>query len=75
MALGLYFAPFIIALLRHDSYKQVIFGLNTIDFSGITWLVSFAWAVWPSEKSLINPVAGNSTGSGRQNAGDTSRLS
>lgn len=71
LALALYFTPFIIAIARGHSYKWVIFGLNAIGFSGVTWLVSFVWAVWPSEKSLIDPVAGNVTGTGRRNAGDT----
>ena len=71
LAISLYFCPFIIALLRGHSYKWVIFGLNAIGFSGITWLISFVWAVWPSEKSLIDPVAGNVTGTGRRNVGDT----
>jgi len=71
LALALYFTPFIIALTRGHSYKWVIFGLNAIGFSGVTWLVSFVWAVWPSEKSLIDPVAGNVTGTGRRNVGDT----
>jgi len=70
-ALCLYFIPSIIALARGHSYKWVIFGLNAVGFSGITWLISFIWAVWPSEKSLIDPVAGNVTGTGRRNTGDT----
>lgn len=71
LVLALYFTPFIIAIARGHSYKWVIFGLNAIGFSGVTWLVSFVWAVWPSEKSLIDPVAGNVTGTGRRNVGDT----
>jgi hypothetical protein len=49
----------------------VIFGLNAVGFTGVTWLGSFVWAVWPSEKSLIDPLAGNVTGTGRRNSGDT----
>jgi len=71
LVLGAYFIPFIIALLRGHTYKWVIFGLNAIGFSGVTWLISFVWAVWPSDKSLIDPVAGNVTGTGRRNSGDT----
>jgi hypothetical protein len=70
-ALGIYFTPFIIALARGHAYKWVIFGLNAVGFSGVTWLISFIWAVWPSDKSLIDPVAGNVTGTGRRNTGDT----
>lgn len=71
LVLGAYFTPFIIALMRGHTYKWVIFGLNAIGFSGVTWLISFVWAVWPSDKSLIDPVAGNVTGTGRRNSGDT----
>lgn len=71
LSLGIYFTPFIIALARGHAFKWVIFGLNAVGFSGITWLVSFIWAVWPSDKSLIDPVAGNVTGTGRRNTGDT----
>ena len=71
LALGVYFTPFIIALLRGHTYKWVIFGLNAVGFSGVTWLISFVWAVWPADKSLIDPVAGNVTGTGRRNSGDT----
>jgi hypothetical protein len=71
LVLGIYFIPFIIALSRDHTYKWVILGLNAVGFSGVTWLVSFVWAVWPSDKSLIDPVAGNVTGTGRRNAGDT----
>jgi hypothetical protein len=71
LVIGVYFTPFIIALLRGHTYKWVIFGLNAIGFSGVTWLISFVWAVWPADKSLIDPVAGNVTGTGRRNSGDT----
>lgn len=71
LAVAAYFLPFIIALMRGHAYKWVIFGLNAVGFSGVTWLISFVWAVWPSNKSLIDPVAGNVTGTGRRNSGDT----
>jgi len=71
ICIALYFLPFIIAAIRGHSYMWVIFGLNAVGFTGITWLGSFVWAVWPSEKSLIDPLAGNVTGTGRRNSGDT----
>ena len=67
----LYFIPTIIAFSRSHAYKFVILGLNVAGFTGILWLISFVWAVWPSNKSLIDPVAGNVTGTGRRNVGDT----
>ena len=33
--------------------------------------VSFIWAVWPTNKSLFDPIAGNVTGKGTRNTGDT----
>jgi len=50
----------------------VILGLNVIGFAGVVpWVIAFMWAVWPNEKSLIDPIAGNVTGKGRRNTGDT----
>ena len=40
-------------------------------FVSIPWLAAFIWAVWPSNKSLIDPIAGNVTGKGYRNSGDT----
>ena len=68
----LYFSPFIIAYKRKHSYKWVILGLNTIGFAGLLpWIVAFIWAAWPSDKSLIDPLAGSVTGKGLRNSGDT----
>jgi len=69
--LALYFIPFIIAFFRRHAYKWVILALNVAGVSGITWLIALVWAVWPTEKSLIDPIAGNVTGKGSRNAGDT----
>ena len=50
----------------------MIVGLNTIGFVGVLpWIGSFICSVWPSEKSLIDPIAGNVTGKGYRNFGDT----
>ena len=68
----LYFSPFIIAYKRRHAYKWVILGLNIIGFAGLLpWIVAFIWAAWPSDKSLIDPLAGNVTGKGLRNSGDT----
>ena len=67
-----YFIPFIIAFVRKHHYKWVILGINTVGFVGIVpWIGAFIWSVWPSEKSLIDPIAGNVTGKGYRNLGDT----
>ena len=66
--LCLYYTPFIIALLRRHHYKWVILGINTIGFVGVVpWIGAFIWSVWPAEKSLIDPIAGNVTGKGYRN--------
>ncbi len=67
----LYFLPTTIAIHRNHSYKWVILGINVIGFWIVPWVIAFIWAVWPKDKSLIDPVAGNVTGKGRRNIGDT----
>jgi len=37
----------------------------------LPWIIAFIWAAWPADKSLIDPIAGNVTGKGKRNAGDT----
>ena len=68
----LYFLPTTIAIHRNHSYKWVILGINTFAIAaGVPWLAAFIWAVWPTNKSLIDPIAGNVTGKGTRNSGDT----
>jgi len=72
IALAAYFLPTIIAFKRKHSYKYVILGINIIGFVGIfPWIAAFIWAAWPADKSLIDPLAGNVTGMGKRNTGDT----
>ena len=72
IGLPIYFIPTIIAFNRKHAYKGVVFALNLFGgFTGVLWLVALIWAVYPSEKSLIDPVVGNVTGTGIRNAGDT----
>ena len=72
LVIAAYFCPAIIAYKRNHTYKHVILGLNAIGFAGILpWIIAFAWAAWPSSKSLIDPIAGNITGKGTRNTGDT----
>lgn len=69
--LAVYFAPTIIAVIREHHYRWVILGLNIFGIAGLPWFIAFIWAVFPSEKSLIDPVLGNPTGKTRRNVGDT----
>lgn len=65
------FVPAIIAYRRKHEYRHIILVLCIFSFTGILWLIAFISAVWPSEKSLADPVVGNVTGLGRRNMGDT----
>lgn len=68
----IYFVPTIIAYRRDHSYKGIIFAINfVLGASGIGYLVALVWAIWPEEKSLLDPVLGNPTGLGVRNVGDT----
>ena len=70
--LVIYFIPTFIAFHRKHSYKWVILGINTFAIAaGLPWLAAFIWAVLPTNKSLIDPIAGNVTGKGTRNSGDT----
>ena len=68
----LYFVPTVIAFKRNHAYKNIILIINLVfGLTGIGWAIAAIWAVFPSEKSLIDPVLGNVTGTGVRNAGDT----
>ena len=70
--LVIYYIPTFIAFRRNHTYKWVILGINTFAIAaGVPWLAAFIWAVWPTNKSLIDPIAGNLTGTGTRNSGDT----
>jgi Superinfection immunity protein len=67
-----YLLPTVIAYWRKHAYRHVIFALNILGgVTGVGWIVAIIWAVWPSNKSLVDPVLGNVTGTGYRNAGDT----
>jgi len=67
-----YFLPTLIAFLRQHHFRWVILAINVAaGWTVLGWLVAFAWSVWPSDKSLVDPVIGNPTGLSDRNAGDT----
>jgi hypothetical protein len=70
-AAAIYFLPTFIAFKRQHGYKNIILVMNVFGFSGVLWIIAMIWAVFPTEKSLIDPVVGNVTGTGERNAGDT----
>jgi hypothetical protein len=67
--IALFLLPFIIAFARGHNYKWIILILCFVPVFG--WFVAFIWAVWPSHKSIIDPIVGNPTGTGHRNVGDT----
>jgi hypothetical protein len=72
LALAMYLLPTWIAFHRGHEYRFVILAINVVAaWTGLAWAAILVWAVWPSEKSLADPVLGNVTGTGRRNLGDT----
>jgi len=72
IAIVVYFLPTIIAVKRQHAYKGIIAVINVVfGLTGIGWAGALIWAIFPSEKSLIDPFVGNPTGTGIRNAGDT----
>lgn len=71
VGVALYLLPSIIAFVRGHSYRWIILAINgVIGWSLLGWLGPMIWAVWPSEKALVDPFVGNVTGTGRRTAGD-----
>ncbi len=49
-----------------------ILGKNTFAIAAeVPWLTPFIWAIWPTNKSLIDPIAGNVTRKDTRNSDDT----
>ena len=72
VVIALYFVPTIIAYRRDHGYKGIILAINLVlGASGIGYLIALVWAIWPQEKSILDPVLGNPTGLGVRNVGDT----
>ena len=63
--------PYLIARRRGHAYRNIILVLCIFGFTGIAWVIALIWALYPSEKSLIDPILGNATGAGVRNVGDT----
>jgi hypothetical protein len=62
--------PAFIAYNRKHAYRHIILIICLFgSWSGILWLIAFIWSVWPSDKSLIDPVVGNVAGTGQRSTG------
>lgn len=65
-------APYLIAKKRNHAYSNIIAVLCiATPLGGITWIIAIIWAIYPSDKSLVDPLLGNPTGIGSRNVGDT----
>lgn len=72
LGIFLWILPGIIASRRNHAYKNIIWILALVGIgNGITWLIAIIWALWPQEKSWVDPLIGNVTGTGTRNMGDT----
>jgi uncharacterized protein len=65
---GIVGIPFIVAHRRGHAYKWVILAISFL--IPIGWIIALIWAVFPDDKSLLDPILGSLTGLGRRNAGD-----
>jgi hypothetical protein len=72
LGLALFLLPSIIAFRRDHAYRWIILAINLVlGCSGLGWIAAFVWAVFPSERSLADPIVGNVTGTGQRTAGTT----
>jgi len=62
VALFIALLPAIIAFKRKHAYKWIILVLTLFAWTGIVWVLAFVWAIWPQDKSALDPVMGNPTG-------------
>ena len=67
-----YWLPFIIAYKREHEYVWIIFAINlALAWTGLFWAGALIWALYPNNKTLLDPAVGSVTGKGYRNAGDT----
>lgn len=70
-ALGLWLLPAYLAFKRQHQFKWVITAMAVTSpfFFGVTWLIALVWVVWPSNKTIVDPIVTAADGS--RNLGDT----
>lgn len=71
LALGIVALPGIIGLVKNHQYKWVILVLSITSpiFLGLTWLLAMIWVVFPTSKTIFDPVLSSSNG--LRNIGDS----
>jgi hypothetical protein len=61
LVIGLALIPGLIANKRNHPYKGVIWAISIVGtlVTGVGWIAALIWALWPQDKSLIDPIIGN----------------
>jgi hypothetical protein len=63
LAALLYFIPAIIAFRRRHHYRWPIFAFNLgAAWTGLGWIGTLVWALWPAQSAIIDPVISDATG-------------
>lgn len=58
----LYLLPTIIAFVRGHHYRWIIFVINLfLGATGLGWVFTLVWALWPRQSSMMHPVLVNAT--------------
>lgn len=66
-ALLVYMVPTIIAFVRRHHYKWPILAFNLgAAWTGLGWIGTLVWSLWPHDKSLLDPVLNDATGIDRK---------
>ncbi len=61
-ALAVYLLPTIIAFARRHRFKWPIAAFNIgAGWSGIGWIWTLVWSVWPERSAMIDPIVGDAT--------------
>lgn len=61
-----YLLPSIIAFRRHHHYRWPILAFNVVAaWTGLGWIGTLVWAVWPKASAIADPLFHDATGSGR----------
>ncbi|MFN3465092.1 MAG: superinfection immunity protein [Terricaulis sp.] len=63
LAALIYFIPAIIAFHRRHHYRWPIFAFNLgAAWTGLGWIGTLVWALWPAQSAIIDPIVGDATG-------------
>lgn len=61
--LAIYLLPTIIAFSRRHRFRFPIMAFNIgAGWSGIGWIWTLVWSVWPERSAMLEPIVGDATG-------------